>query len=129
MKSLDALNTDKIALRAKLWEEDKSAVGLHDLSDLVEASQKYAIDLGRRDHAVLHEQSRGSCQLVNLLLRHSNVLWCVASNEDLLWVPSGCTRMAVSVDLREWWREIDGCVRCRLNELDILSGATADYGV
>ncbi len=129
VKSFNSLDADQITRRAELREEDEGAIHFHDLSDLVQACEKDAVNLWWRHNTVLHEQSCRRRQLVNLCLSHGDVLRSFASDEDLLWVSSLCSWVAVSIDLREWWWEVDGGIGSRLNELDVLSGASADDGV
>lgn len=64
-----------------------------------------------------------------LLFGHSNVLWRVSSDKNLLWVPSLSSFGTVSVNLRERMWEVDSSIRCRLDKLDVLAGSTANDSV
>lgn len=100
---------------------DKGTIRLHNLANFVQPREEDAINLGSGDNGVFHEESGASDQFMNFLLRHSNILRCVSGDEDLLGVPSLGTCRAISVDLREWRREVNGGVRRRLDELYVLS--------
>lgn len=125
MQTLGSLNTDEVSLGSQSRELNEGAVGFHNLANLIQSAQQNAVNLGSRNRGILHEDSRSRNQLVNFPLRQFDVLWCLASNENLLGVPSRGSNGAVSIDLREWWWEVDSCVSSRLDELDVLSRSTA----
>jgi hypothetical protein len=125
MKPVNTLNADHATLRRQCRKLDESAICLHDLSNLIQSAQQDAIDLCSRDYSIFHEDSCPGYELVYLLLRQGNVLRRITSDENLFRVTSLSSSRAVSVDLGEWGREIDSCIGCRLDELDILSRSSA----
>ena len=129
MKTLNTLNPHQVALGTKLWEQNESAVRLHDFPDLIQAAQQDTVDLGRRNHAVLHEQSRSLDQFMDLLLGRRDILWRLSSDEYFLRIPALGTGMTVSIDLRKRRREINSRICRRFNVLDVLPRAATDDGV
>lgn len=126
VKTLHTLDSDLVALGSKRWELDKGAVGLHDLANLVQSAKQDAINLGSRNHSILHKDSCAAYKFVDLLLCESNILWTIAGDKDLLRIPSICTGGTISVDLGERRREINRSVRSRFDQLDVFSRSTAD---
>lgn len=129
VESLNTLDTDQVALSTKLWEQNESAVRLHDFPDLIQAAKQNAVDLSRRDHAILHKESRSLDQFMNLLLGRRDILWRLSSDEYFLWIPAFGTGMTVSIDLRKRRWEINSRICRRFNVLDIFPRTAADDGV
>lgn len=60
------------------------------------------------------------------LLRQSYALWIFSRDKDFFRVSSLSAIWTVSVDLREWRREVDGSIGSRFNELDVFPGSAAN---
>ena len=60
------------------------------------------------------------------LLRQRYALRIFSRDEDFFRVSSLGTTWTVSVDLREWRREIDGSIGSRFNELDVFPSSSAN---
>ena len=123
MKTLNALDPYHVALRRKMWEHNVRAIDFPALSNFAHSAQKDTINLGRGNHGILHKKFRSAHEVVNLAFSKFNTLRVFASDEDFIWVtPIGIWR-AVPRQLSERWK-VNSRVRCRFNQLDVLSRST-----
>jgi len=107
-KALAALNSNHGALTRQRGEHDVSSVGLENLSNLVEAGEQDAVNLGSRNRDILDVEPDSRDGLVQLLLGQLDGLRGIAGDENVGGITAVRVRRAVAVHLREQRRKVYG---------------------
>jgi hypothetical protein len=116
-------------LAAKLGKNDIGAVHLHDLSNLVQATKKYIVQLGIGDGNVFDKRLGPNNEIAQSQLSIRDLIGQLARNDDFVFWSTSSPCWAVSINLWKWRREVDGGVRRGLYVSDVLARSPTDKGV
>lgn len=82
-----------------------------------------------RDHDILDVAFCVQDQFMELLFGLVDVVLAVSRDVDLILSSPVRSWRGIAVNAGEWWREVNGGVRCRFDQPDVLSGPTTDDGM